>query len=262
MIVRTTHLERLSRLLRQFPVVAVLGARQVGKSTLARTLAERAPGEPHYFDLEDPASLARLEEPLTALAPLDGLVVIDEVQRRPDLFPVLRVLTDRREQRARFLILGSASGELLRQSSESLAGRVERIRIGGFTLQETGAEASGRLWLRGTFPRSYLAPSEEASLAWRSQFAQNLGQAKAVIFYMGSVPTMDVTGLVALETAIRKLQTAGALVVLADVQSQPAEVLARAGLRRDPGRLSICRTLSEAEMLVRLAVPGETATAA
>jgi SulP family sulfate permease len=95
-----------------------------------------------------------------------------------------------------------------------------------------------------------------------SQFAQNLGQAKAVIFYMGSVPTMDVTGLVALETAIRKLQTAGALVVLADVQSQPAEVLARAGLRRDPGRLSICRTLSEAEMLVRLAVPGETATAA
>jgi len=94
------------------------------------------------------------------------------------------------------------------------------------------------------------------------QFAQNLGNAKAVIFYMGGVPSMDVTGLVALETAVRKLQNAGALVVLAGVQPQPAEVLARAGIRREPGRLSICRTLDEAEMLVRLAVPADAAMSA
>jgi predicted AAA+ superfamily ATPase len=111
---------------------------------------------------------------MTSLNPLRGLVVIDEVQRRPDLFPVLRVLADRREKPARFLILGSASGDLLRQSSESLAGRSERVTIGGFSLQELGAEAEQRLWLRGGFPLSYLADNEADSISWRKNFIQTL----------------------------------------------------------------------------------------
>ena len=153
--------------------MAVLtGPRQSGKTTLARELlAEDSPG---YLDLEDPVSLARLAEPRTALEPLRGLVVIDEIQRRPDLFPILRVLADRRARPARFLILGSASGELLRQSSESLAGRMERIEIGGFTLAELGAEALPKLWRRGGFPLAWLARTEQDSLAWRKQFIQTL----------------------------------------------------------------------------------------
>lgn len=118
MIPRARRLDRLSR---QFPVVALVGARQVGKSTLARAFAERSGGAAD-FDLEDPRDLARLREPLLALDPLRGLVVLDEIQRRPDLFPVLRVLADRPRRPARFLILGSTSGDLLRQGSESLAG--------------------------------------------------------------------------------------------------------------------------------------------
>lgn len=128
----------------------------------------------NYFDLEDPISLARLEEPITALEGLKGLVVIDEVQRRPDLFPVLRVLADRSSCEAQFLILGSASGDLLRQSSESLAGRTERIEIGGFDLEELGPEALPNLWRRGSFPLSFLATSDENSLAWREQFIRDL----------------------------------------------------------------------------------------
>lgn len=153
-------------------MVVLTGPRQAGKTTLARELlSEDAPG---YFDLEDPLSLARLEQPRTALEPLRGLVVIDEVQRRPDLFPVLRVLCDRRELSARFLILGSASGDLLRQSSESLAGRVERIAIGGFTLAELGARSAAKLWRRGSFPRAFLARSEADGVAWRKAFVQTL----------------------------------------------------------------------------------------
>lgn len=153
-------------------VVVLSGPRQVGKTTLAREFLGE--DSPNYFDLEDPPSLARLDEPKTALEPLRGLVVIDEVQRRPDLFPVLRVLADRRDVPARFLILGSASGDLLRQSSESLAGRVERIEIGGFDLSETGAEAADVLWRRGAFPNAYLAESEADSVAWRKDFIQTL----------------------------------------------------------------------------------------
>jgi len=124
----------------------------------------------NYFDLEDPASLSRLDEPMTALRPLEGLVVIDEVQRRPDLFPVLRVLVDRTPNPARFLILGSASGDLLRQTSESLAGRSERLIIGGFTLDEVGGGALQEVWRRGGFPLSYLAATETDSASWRDQF--------------------------------------------------------------------------------------------
>lgn len=171
-ITRTALLERVRTALDRNPVTVLTGPRQSGKTTLARELLSE--DSPNYFDLEDPISLARLEEPRTALEPLAGLVVIDEFQRRPDLFPVLRVLADRRSQPSRFLILGSASGELLRQSAETLAGRMERIEIGGFTLAELGGDAAERLWRRGGFPRAYLAGSEANSYAWRKQFIQTL----------------------------------------------------------------------------------------
>ncbi len=171
-VARPSVLSAIEVALARRPVVVLTGPRQCGKTTLARELLSEA--SLNYFDLEDPASLARLDEPMTALRPLEGLVVIDEVQRRPELFPVLRVLADRRAKPARFLILGSASGDLLRQSSESLAGRMERIGIGGFSLREVGAQAVQTLWRRGGFPLSYLADSETDSLAWRKQFMQTL----------------------------------------------------------------------------------------
>ncbi len=172
MIQRTALSNILQNALARSRVVVLAGPRQSGKTTLARELLPE--DSVNYFDLEDPASLARLDEPMTALGPLHGLVVIDEVQRRPDLFPVLRVLADRKNAPARFLILGSASGDLLRQTSESLAGRMERVTIGGFSLQELGAEAEQTLWLRGGFPLSCLAGSESDSLAWRKNFIQTL----------------------------------------------------------------------------------------
>ena len=172
MIDRRGILSQLRRALERSPVVVLTGPRQCGKTTLARVLL--SPDSPNYFDLEEPASLARLEEPMTALAPLTGLVVIDEVQRRPELFPVLRVLADRPDTPARFLVLGSASGRLLRQSSESLAGRTEPIRIGGFSLGELEASATTTLWERGGFPRSFRARGDEDSVAWRQWFVQTL----------------------------------------------------------------------------------------
>lgn len=172
MVNRRAHRETLDAALARSRVVVLAGPRQCGKTTLARELLSEE--SPSYFDLEDPASLARLEEPMTALGPLRGLVVIDEVQRRPDLFPVLRVLADRKDEPARFLVLGSASGELLRQSSESLAGRVEQILLGGFTLDELPADATATLWSRGGFPRSYLAASDQDSAIWRQQFVRTL----------------------------------------------------------------------------------------
>ena len=158
--------------LRRSPVVVLTGPRQCGKTTLAREFL--AEDSLNYFDLEDPASLSRLDEPMTALRSLRGLVVIDEVQRLRDLFPVLRVLADRRSKPAHFLILGSAAGDLLRESSESLAGRAEHIAIGGFSLAEVGADRSALLWRRGGFPLAYLARTERDSLAWRKQFIRTL----------------------------------------------------------------------------------------
>ena len=156
--------------LKRSRIVAILGARQCGKTTLAR---EFVPAESlNYFDLEDPASLARLAEADTALRSLKGLVVVDEIQRRPDLFPLLRVLADRRPLPARFLILGSASPALLRQSSETLAGRLETVLLEGFRLADLGASAQGRHWLRGGFPLAYTARSEKDSMSWRRQFVQ------------------------------------------------------------------------------------------
>ncbi len=174
MIQRPAITQVLKTALARSRVVALLGPRQCGKTTLARQFVP--PESPHYFDLEDPLSLARLDEPMTALRSLTGLVVIDEIQRRPELFPILRVLADRDPLPARFLILGSASPALLRQSSESLAGRLETVPIGGLTLAdvvvESGAEAQDRHWLRGGLPLSFLAGSEADSLAWRKNFIQ------------------------------------------------------------------------------------------
>jgi len=158
--------------LRRSPVVAIVGPRQCGKTTLARQFVPA--GSAGYFDLEDPVSLARLDQPHTALRDLAGTVVIDEVQRRPELFPTLRVLVDRDEPRARFLVLGSAGPELLRQSAESLAGRIEYLELTGLQAAEVGGAGHDRLWLRGGFPRSYLAASDRDSMAWRQAFARTL----------------------------------------------------------------------------------------
>lgn len=158
--------KRLLAALKRSPVVLLVGPRQCGKTTLARAVA-RARKRSFYFDLENPADIVALDEPMTALESLTGLVVLDEVQRRPDIFPVLRVLADRRPIRTRFLILGSASPDLLRQASETLAGRAEQIEMMGFDLSEVGDERARQLWIRGTFPRSYLARTLEASSTWR-----------------------------------------------------------------------------------------------
>lgn len=166
MIQRPRWLAEIRAALKRSRVTALIGPRQSGKTTLARQIV--APDSPAYFDLEDPRILARLAEPMTALAPLRGVVVIDEIQRRPDLFPILRVLADRRPPPARFLIL--ASPDLLRQSSETLAGRMETVTLSGFGVDELGAEALRRHWRRGGFPPAYLARSEQASFVWRQQF--------------------------------------------------------------------------------------------
>jgi predicted AAA+ superfamily ATPase len=170
MIARDRHREIVGKLLHDYPVVAILGARQVGKTTLALQILERHDGPGERFDLEDPADLARLDDPRLALSGTRGLVVIDEVQRRPELFPVLRVLADRRPRRARFLVLGSGSPDLLQQASETLAGRIAFHTLDGFDLGELGGTELDRLWLRGGFPESYLARSHAASFAWRRNF--------------------------------------------------------------------------------------------
>ncbi len=170
-------------------IVALLGPRQCGKTTLARQFVP--PDSAAYFDLEDPLSLARLDEPMTSLGTLNGLVVIDEVQRRPELFPVLRVLADRTPLPARFLILGSAAPELLRQSSESLAGRMETVTIGGFTVADVGMAAHETLWFRGGFPLSFLASNDANSVAWRKSFIQTFLERDIPSFGIGTpAPTL------------------------------------------------------------------------
>ncbi len=170
MIRRQADMKLIRAALKRSRVVGLLGPRQCGKTTLARQFV---PADSlNCFDLEDPRSLARLGEPDTALRSLKGLVVIDEIQRRPDLFPLLRVLADRKPLPARFLILGSASPNLLKQSSETLAGRLETIPLEGFRLADLGASAQTRHWLRGGFPLSFTARTETASQEWRRQFLQ------------------------------------------------------------------------------------------
>jgi uncharacterized protein len=170
MIPRKRELETLKGLLKRHPIVGILGARQVGKTTLARDLIAALNKPTTYYDLENPEDLARLTDPMLVLKELKGLVVIDEIQRIPDLFPVLRVLVDRPRAVWRFLILGSASPGLLRQSSETLAGRIYYHQLNGFAADEVGLENHRQLWLRGGFPRSYLARTLSASVEWRQSF--------------------------------------------------------------------------------------------
>ena len=172
MIERPAWIKSIKTALGRSRIVMLIGPRQCGKTTLAREFLPE--DSANYFDLEDPASVARLSEPMTALGELKGLVVIDEVQRRPDLFPVLRVLVDRKQFTGKFLILGSASGDLLRQSSETLAGRMETLTLRGFSLAELGNPEPSRHWLRGGFPLSFLAGTEKDSMAWRKNFIQTL----------------------------------------------------------------------------------------
>ncbi|MBK6755589.1 MAG: ATP-binding protein [Flavobacteriales bacterium] len=168
MISRAEYLDAIRRALRHSPVVMLLGPRQVGKSTLARQLLRA--DDVNYLDLELPGPTTLLREPFTNLKDRRGLVVIDEAQRQPELFPVLRVLADRPRTPARFLLLGSASPELSRQANESLAGRVAFIDVQGLSTAETGLAKTDRLWLRGGFPRAFLAKSEALSLEWRQGF--------------------------------------------------------------------------------------------
>ena len=166
MLARAGHIKAVRRLLAENKVVALLGARQIGKTTLARQIARTYKEEATYFDLESSRDLSRLDDPLLALESLRGLVVLDEVQRRPDIFPTLRVLADR-TRGARFLVLGSASPELLRQTSETLAGRIAFHHLDGFSLQEVGIRRAGELWLRGAFPRAFVAKTLSTSMRWR-----------------------------------------------------------------------------------------------
>lgn len=170
MIERPTLVSHIQTALGRSRIVALIGPRQSGKTTLAQTFV--ATSSVNYFDLEDPVSSSRLEEPMVALRMLQGLVVIDEIQRRPDLFPLLRVLADRQPLPAQFLILGSASPTLIQSASESLAGRLETIQVSGFSLAEVGTDVMMTHWLRGGFPLSFLSADDANSLVWRKNFIQ------------------------------------------------------------------------------------------
>lgn len=170
MIKRHRHLQEIRRRIGLSPVVAIVGARQVGKTTLANVVGETYDGQITRFDLEKPSDLARLSEPQLVLESLQGLVILDEIQRLPDLFPLLRVLADRPDRPARFLVLGSASPDLLRQSAESLAGRISYYELPGLDLGEVGVDQEPALWFRGGYPRSFLAGNDADSDLWRQDF--------------------------------------------------------------------------------------------
>jgi len=168
MIPRPDVVKRIDAVLKVHPIAALLGPRQCGKTTLARLISEREPCT--YFDLENPVDLRRLSAPMSTLEELRGLVIMDEIQRKPELFELLRVLVDRPENSARFLILGSASPGLIRGVSESLAGRIGFVDLSGFNLWEIGSEHRSSLWIRGGFPRSFLAEDDATSKTWRENF--------------------------------------------------------------------------------------------
>lgn len=166
---RVKFLKDIQEAFEVHPIVAILGPRQSGKTTLARQFIEKNPALPlHYFDLENPSDFENFENPKTILENLQGLIIIDEIQRRPNIFPVLRVLVDRDNNNQQYLILGSASPYLMQQSSETLAGRVEYMELTPFGYGE--ADDLDKLWLRGGFPRSYLADSDSHSFRWRENY--------------------------------------------------------------------------------------------
>lgn len=166
---RAGFIEKISASFEVHPIVAILGPRQCGKTTIARKFADQhGIKSENYFDLEDPADLLRLENPKTSLSLLSGLVVIDEIQRAPDLFPILRVLVDRADNNLEILVLGSASRDLIKQSTETLAGRIGYLELTPFNLSET--KDMRQLWYRGGFPRSYLAKSDNGSYEWRKNY--------------------------------------------------------------------------------------------
>lgn len=169
MVERNGYINEVLGLLEYNPVVALIGARQVGKTTLARLIAQHFE-QTTIFDLENPEHLARLQDPMLVLPLLRGLVIIDEIQHSPELFKVLRVLADRPDHPAKFLVLGSASPHLLRQTSETLAGRIAYVAVHGFSLGEVGTAQLESLWLRGGFPKAFIAPSDEVSFSWRQDF--------------------------------------------------------------------------------------------
>lgn len=167
---RLTYYNKVKNLLKKFPVVALVGSRQRGKTSLARQIKDSWEGPVHYFDLENPLDMQRMEDPLLTLKNLEGLIIIDEVQHKENLFMLLRVLADREPLPARFLLIGSASGRLLHQSAESLAGRIVYLELPGFGLWEVGMEKMERLWIRGGYPRSFLAESDDDSFEWRDAY--------------------------------------------------------------------------------------------
>jgi predicted AAA+ superfamily ATPase len=173
------------------PVTALLGPRQCGKTTLARLIAEQEPST--VFDLENPVDIQRLSSPMQALKDLSGLVIIDEVQRKPELFELLRVLVDRSDQNARFLLLGSASPHLVKGVSESLAGRIGFVDLAGFQLWEVGVQHRDRLWIRGGLPKAFLADTESDSTQWRESFIRT--------FLERDIPQLGIT--IAAETLRR-----------------------------------------------------------
>ncbi len=183
MVERKKYLEEIRRCFRRSNAVCLLGPRQCGKTTIARMLGWK--GDKHYFDLEDPMHFTRLSEPMITLESLKGLVVIDEIQRKPELFEILRVLLDRVDSRTRFLLLGSASSRLVKGISESLAGRVAFVDMSGFNIAEVGIINYRQLWLRGGFPLSYLAENESDSLDWRNDFIRT--------FLERDIPQMGIT---------------------------------------------------------------------
>ncbi len=170
MIKRFDLLQKLNTSIHENPVTALLGPRQCGKTTIAQTI--RTPSPVHYYDLENPADRSGLTNPLTALGNYDGLVVLDEIQRMPELYEILRVLVDGASHEARYLILGSASPRIIRDVSETLAGRIGFVDMGGFHLGEISPDNWEKLWLRGGFPRSYLSKNGDSSFRWRDNFAR------------------------------------------------------------------------------------------
>ncbi|MCK5404679.1 MAG: ATP-binding protein, partial [Desulfobulbaceae bacterium] len=173
------------------PVVALLGPRQCGKTTLARHIASQK--ESDYFDLENPLDIARLSNPIFALEKTRGLIVIDEIQRKPEIFEVLRVLVDRPENQATFLVLGSAAPRLIKGASESLAGRISFVDLSGFNISEVGTKNIESLWCRGGFPRSYLASDDQSSYNWRNDFSRT--------FLERDIPQLGIT--IPAETLLR-----------------------------------------------------------